>query len=78
VTQLTRKKSVPRIIDTPARRRLLKELGRKKTNELEKVITEEAQAEAVILETPARGRLRKEIGKEELSRIEAQILRGEL
>jgi len=75
---LTKKKSVGKIIDTPARQRLFKEIGKGKMNELEKVITEEVQAEAVILETPARKRLRKAIGEEDLSRIEAKILRGEL
>ena len=75
---MTKKQGVQKIIDTPARQRLSKQIGKGKMDELEKAITEEMQAEAVILETPARGRLRKEIGKEELSRIEAQILRGEV
>ncbi len=75
---MSEKQKMRDIIETPARQRLSKELGAEKLNELEKVIKEEAQAEAVILETPARARLKKEIGKEELARIEAQILRGEL
>lgn len=66
------KKALPQTLDTPARRRLLKEIGAEKLSALEKAI-----AEGAILDTPARQRLKKRLGQEGLARIEARILSGE-
>jgi hypothetical protein len=75
---LAKTQPLQRIIDTPARHRLVKEIGKRKLSEIERAVTEEPPTAGAILETPARARLRKEIGREALSRIEAQILSREL
>lgn len=66
------------VLDTPRRQSLLKEIGKDRLDELEKMIVAEGPSETLIIDTPARDRLRKKIGKEELQRIEARILSGEL
>ncbi len=67
-----------KILDTPGRKRLQKQIGKEKLSELEAMIVQEASVGEEILETPARKRLREEIGQKELDRIEKRILSGEL
>ena len=75
---MVKKRQSTRIIDTPSRKRLAKEIGKRKLKEFEQLILREGDTDGVILETQARSRLRKEIGKAKLERIESAILKGEL
>jgi hypothetical protein len=75
---MVKKRQSTRIIDTPSRKRLAKEIGKGKLKEFEQLILREGDTDGVILETQARSRLRKEIGKAKLEWIESAILRGEL
>lgn len=72
------KKQSRQILDTPARKRLQREIGVKQLTDFEELILKPHDVATVILETQARARLRKELGQAELDRIETAILKGEL